>query len=34
MKGVIIFWVLVVLGAVIYAGIYFYSLSHVGKPPF
>lgn len=34
LPGPLIFWGLVVLGAVIYVAIYFYSLSHVGRPPF
>jgi len=34
LPGPLIFWVFVVLGVIVYVCIYFYSISHVGKPPF
>jgi len=34
LPGPLIFWTFVVLGVIVYVCIYFYSLSHVGKPPF
>jgi hypothetical protein len=34
LPGPVIFLGLVVLGVALYVCIYFYSLSHVGRPPF
>jgi hypothetical protein len=34
LPGPLIFLGFVVLGVIVYVCIYFYSVSHVGKPPF